>query len=310
MICRKRAQRTQSHGFGKTGGFTKKVGGKRQEKTCKPLFLQSLRSFSAELIPEFRLIQNSKLQIPMPLFSIITPSYQARAKLGDTFASVMDQPAGLFDYWIVDGASSDGTREWLESRNEPTFHWVSENDSGVYDAMNKGIGLSQGRFLLFLGAGDRLLPGSLQKMADFIQQKPSSHPRFIYGDVRDLQTGQPFTAGHYSKIRMCHRNICHQGIFYERPIFDLLGQYELRYPIMADWAFNLKCFGSSEIRKLHFPAMVADFEGGGLCSQVADALFTEDRRRLIADRIGLFHALRYRVEEAVTRRLHLPPRGS
>lgn len=244
----------------------------------------------------------------MPLFSIITPSYQARAKLEDTFASVMGQATGLFDYWVIDGASSDGTREWLTNRNEPGFHWISEKDSGVYDAMNKGIRLSEGRFLLFLGAGDRLLPGSLQQVADFIQQHPSSDPRFIYGDVRDLQTGRPFTAGPYSKIRMCHGNICHQGIFYDRAIFDLLGEYELRYPIMADWAFNLKCFGTSRIRKLHFPAMVADFEGGGLCSQVADVSFAQNRRRLIAERIGLFHALRYRVEEAVTRRLNLNSR--
>jgi hypothetical protein len=55
MICRERAQRTQSQGFGKTGGFTNRVGGKLQEKACKPLFLRSLRSFAAELISEFRM---------------------------------------------------------------------------------------------------------------------------------------------------------------------------------------------------------------------------------------------------------------
>ncbi|MEO5713800.1 MAG: glycosyltransferase family 2 protein [Luteolibacter sp.] len=238
-----------------------------------------------------------------PLFSIITPSYQASAKLADTFASVMGQPAGLFDYWIVDGASTDGTREWLESHGGPAFHWISEKDSGVYDAMNKGIGLSQGRFLLFLGAGDRLLPGSLQQMADFIQQHPSSHPRFIYADVRDLQTGRPFTAGHYSKIKLCHQNICHQGIFHERSVFDLLGRYELRYPIMADWAFNLLCFGDQRITKLHYPQMIADFEGGGLCSHTPDMPFYYDQLRLIAERISPFHAFRYRVETALNRRL-------
>lgn len=239
-----------------------------------------------------------------PLFSIITPSYNAGAKLEESFTSVMEQAEGLFDYWIIDGASSDSTRDWLAGRNQPGFHWISEKDSGVYDAMNKGINLSEGRFLLFLGAGDQLLPGSLQQMADFIQRNPSPRPRFIYGDVRDLQTGQPYTFGHYSKIRVCRENICHQGIFYERPIFDLLGQYELRYPIMADWAYNLKCFGSSQIRKLHFPSMVADFEGGGLCTHTGDAAFARDRRQLIAERIGPFHAFRYRMETALMWRLN------
>ncbi len=240
-----------------------------------------------------------------PLFSIITPSFNPGAKLGDSFSSVMEQAEGLFDYWVIDGASSDGTREWLASRNEAGFHWISEKDTGVYDAMNKGIALSEGRFLLFLGAGDRLLPGSLQQIADFIQRNPSLEPRFIYGDVRDMQTGRAFTAGHYSKIRMCHENICHQGIFYERSVFQLLGQYELRYPIMADWAFNLKCFGSSRIRKLHFPQMIADFEGAGLCSHTGDAAFALDRQQLIAERIGPFHAFRYRAQASLTRRLRL-----
>ena len=237
------------------------------------------------------------------LFSIITPSYNAGTKLGDSFTSVMGQADGLCDYWIIDGASTDGTREWLENQRQPGFHWISEKDAGVYDAMNKGIALSQGRFLLFLGAGDTLLPGSLQQVADFIQRDPSSHPRFIYGDVRDLQTGRPFTAGHYSKTRICRENICHQGIFYERGIFDLLGNYELAYPIMSDWAFNLKCFGDSGIRKLHFPQMIADFEGGGLCTHTADRPFYQDRRRLIAERIGPLHAFHHRVETAILWRL-------
>ncbi len=239
-----------------------------------------------------------------PLFSIITPSFNACAKLGDTVASVMGQASGLYEYWVIDGGSSDGTREWLGSRSGSRFHWISEEDSGVYEAMNKGIGLSQGRFLLFLGAGDRLLPGILRRIADFIEQSPSPHPRFIYGDVRDLQTGQPFTAGRYSKIRICHENICHQGIFYERSIFDMLGQYELRYPVMADWAFNLRCFGSSRISKLHFPQEVAEFEGGGLCSHTHDFPFAQDRLRLIAERMGYFYAFRYCVEAAVIRRLN------
>jgi glycosyltransferase involved in cell wall biosynthesis len=239
------------------------------------------------------------------LFSIITPSYKARAGLEKSFASVMSQAQDLFEYWVIDGASTDGTREWLGSRNEPGFHWLSEKDSGVYDAMNKGINLSQGRFLLFLGAGDCLLPGSLQRMADFIQQNPSPLPRFIYGDVRNMQTGQPFTAGRYSKMKLCRKNICHQGIFYERGIFDRLGQYELRYKIMADWALNLRCFGSPRILKLYFPITVSDFEGGGLCEHTHDRPFWEDRRRLIAERIGPWHAFRLRVEEAVKRRLHI-----
>jgi glycosyltransferase involved in cell wall biosynthesis len=240
---------------------------------------------------------------PPMLFSIITPGYNAREKLDATFESVMTQEEGLFDYWLIDGASTDGTRDWLETRKEPAFHWISEKDSGVYDAMNKGIAHSEGRFLLFLGAGDLLLPGALRGIADFIQATPSRQPRLIYGDVHDMQTGQPLTHGRYSKSRICRENICHQGIFYERGIFERLGNYELQYPIMADWAFNLRCFGDSRIDKLHYPRTVAAFEGGGLCFHTADRAFFQDQRRLIAERIGPGFALYHRMERAVRWRL-------
>jgi glycosyltransferase involved in cell wall biosynthesis len=237
------------------------------------------------------------------LFSIITPGFNAGEKLDSTFESVMKQENGLFDYWIIDGASTDGTKEWLEARHEPDFHWISEKDSGVYDAMNKGIARSQGRFLLFLGAGDHLRPEALRRVADFIQDTPSDQPRFIYGDVQVTQTGQPLTAGPYSKTRICRENICHQGIFYERGIFELIGNYELAYPIMSDWAFNLRCFGDPRIRKQHFPEFIADFELGGLCSHTPDRVFFKDQRRLIRERIGPLHAFYHRLETAARWRL-------
>jgi len=238
----------------------------------------------------------------LPLFSIITPSYQARPKLEATSASVLGQSKDLYDYWVVDGASNDGTLEWLQNQNHPAFHWVSEKDSGVYDAMNKGIGLAQGKFLLFLGAGDLLLPGSLERVAYFLHEHPSARPRFVYGDVREMETNQHFTAGLFTKSKICRGNICHQGIFYEREIFDLVGGYELRYPIMADWALNLRCFGDSRIEKLYLAEDIAEFEGGGLCVHTPDFAFAEDRHQLIRDRIGLGHALFVRIEEALKRR--------
>jgi glycosyltransferase involved in cell wall biosynthesis len=237
-----------------------------------------------------------------PLFSIITPSYNARAALNDTFESVMDQAPTLFEYWVIDGRSSDGTPEWLGERTEPWFHWISGRDAGVYDAMNKGIGLAQGRFLLFLGAGDILLPGSLKRVAEFIQQDPTPALRFIYGDVRDMQTGLPFTAGRFTKTRICRENICHQGIFYERSVFDLLGGYELDYPVLADWAFNLRCFGDPRILKRHLPLEVAEFQGGGLCSHTADVAFARDYLRIIAERVGALYAFRVRIALAAKRR--------
>ena len=118
-----------------------------------------------------------------------------------------------------------------------------------------------------------------------------------------MQTGLPFTTGRYTKTRICRENICHQGIFYERAIFDLLGGYELRYPVVADWVFNLRCFGDPRIVKRHFPQEVAEFEGGGLSSHAPDVAFAQDRLRLIAERVGPLHAFLFHLEAAAKRRL-------
>lgn len=241
--------------------------------------------------------------VSLPLFSIITPVRNVAQKLGSTHDSLLNQASDLYEWIVVDGASSDKTTEWLEAHHITNLRWNSEPDQGVYDAMNKGVKMARGQFLLFLGAGDRLLPGALQAMAEFIHQKPTSSPRLIYGNVKYLDTGLPFTEGQFTKTRLCFQNICHQGIFYENTIFKKWGGYELTYPILADWAFNLRCFGDSSIAKLHFNQPVAAFEGGGLCAHTPDVVFAHDRQRLINERLGPYFAWQFRLTRAVKRKL-------
>jgi hypothetical protein len=154
--------------------------------------------------------------------------------------------------------------------------------------MNKGIRLSRGRFLYFLGAGDILRPGVLRAVADRLP--PNAYGLdFIYGDVLWGPTGSIY-GGAFKAARMAHQNVCHQAIFYGRDIFNLLGEYDLRYRTCADHAMNIGCFGRSEIRKTHLDLVVADFEGGG-ASHDADKPFYAElpslARRSLGWRIGL-----------------------
>jgi len=239
-----------------------------------------------------------------PLFSVITPCYNAQKKLEKTYRSLSGFSTECsLEYLVIDGASTDGTMDWLSSQDQSALRWISEKDTGVYDAMNKGITLARGRFLLFLGAGDKLLPRGLKLVSDYIKRNGSKIPRFIYGDVQEMDTGLQCSAGTFSKSRICRENICHQGIFYERTLFELLGKYELRYPLMADWAFNLKCWGDKRVKKIHLPCEIAEFEGNGISSTSRDIPFAQDRLQLIKERIGLAHAFRYRLEEAIKRRM-------
>ncbi len=236
-----------------------------------------------------------------PLFSIITPTYNSLDGLRPSFDSVLAQHPELFEYWVVDGASTDGTVDWLKENNSATFHWISEPDSGVYDAMNKAIQKSSGQFLYFLGSGDVLTPGILENAAQFISSLPSDKPRFIYGTVHLMNQDGRLLGGPFTASRLCRENICHQAIFYERSIFDLIGFYDLKYRIYSDWALNLRCFGDNRISKHHWDKVVARFEGAGLSDLGTDAPFAQDRLELIRRYLGPLSNLQYRLERKIAR---------
>ena len=93
----------------------------------------------------------------MPLLSIITINLNNRKGLSKTIKSVIKQTYRSIEYIIIDGGSEDGSIELIESYAARLSFWSSEKDSGVYEAMNKGVLRSRGNYLLFLNSGDFLL---------------------------------------------------------------------------------------------------------------------------------------------------------
>ena len=93
----------------------------------------------------------------MSKISIITINYNDLKGLQKTFNSVVNQSNKDFEYIVIDGGSSDGGKEFLEQNSDKLAYWISEKDSGVYNAMNKGIKAAKGEYLLFLNSGDFLV---------------------------------------------------------------------------------------------------------------------------------------------------------
>ena len=96
-----------------------------------------------------------------PKFSIITVTYNASAVIEPTLRSVAVQSYKNYEYLLIDGASTDDTVTKAVATGMEFAHIVSEGDSGLYDAMNKGIALATGDYLCFLNAGDALYVGKL-----------------------------------------------------------------------------------------------------------------------------------------------------
>lgn len=114
-----------------------------------------------------------------PVLSIITVVYNARPLLLKTMESVWQQTYSPIEYILIDGASTDGTAELLTSYRSRLSCLISEPDTGIYDAMNKGLALATGDYVLFLNAGDALAD------ADVIEKifKENDHADLYYGQV-------------------------------------------------------------------------------------------------------------------------------
>lgn len=214
-----------------------------------------------------------------PLFSLVIPTFNPGDKLAQTLDSIRAQDFDALEILVQDGASTDGTPEFLKGLDDVS--WQSEKDGGIYDAMNRAIKRSSGRYLLFLGAGDLLEAGVLREVARHVESNESLD--FVYGNVR-LNDGILYD-GEFSPSKLRTKNICQQSIFYQRKLFERLGAFNLRYPLLADWEFNLRCFGYADINKVFLPAVVARYEGEGR-SVVPDENFLRDRLKLILRHLG------------------------
>lgn len=155
-----------------------------------------------------------------PLISIITVVYNGKNELEETIKSVIGQNYDNLEYIIIDGGSEDGTLDLIRRYDEYINFWISEADSGVYDAMNKGIDFAFGNWLNFINAGDRLLYIDVQSL----QQTSSC---YCYDQRFGKINRRPLT-----KTFLCRNTPYHQSIFYKK---EDIQYYDLKYPVIADF---------------------------------------------------------------------------
>lgn len=173
--------------------------------------------------------------MPAPLVSIILVCRNPGLPVREALESIWAQTGPDHEIIVIDGASTDGTREWLEQQTARIGALVSESDNGIYDAMNKGIAAARGDWVFFLGSDDRLLNGALIRNTPTLQQTDADVVvgEAAYDDSRIYRLGESRTA-----IR---RNfVHHQAAFYRSTLFALHGGFQTGLRIMADYEFNLR----------------------------------------------------------------------
>jgi len=200
------------------------------------------------------------------LFSIITVTRNNLRGLQHTQRSLQSQTFHGFEWIIIDGASDDGTEDFLVSSGAA---FISEPDSGIYDAMNKGITHATGFYLLFLNAGDALASDdTLLQLAEYIQELQET-PDFIYGDALEERPGHPHV---YKPARPYKKSAYgmfthHQAMLYRKDLINEL-RYDTEYKIAADYKFTLQYLARARTI-VYFPAPLCLFESGGISQQKA-----------------------------------------
>ncbi len=170
--------------------------------------------------------------------SIITVVRNAEKTIEDTIQSVVNQSFEDYEYIIVDGASTDRTKEIIESYLDKIAQYISEPDKGIYDAMNKGLELAKGDWIYFLGADDVLFSkNTLQNIFD----KEPKNADVIYGDVLFKQSNIRYD-GEFDAEKLRSKSPCHQAVFYRKELYDIYGKFEIKYKTTADYVLHVKTF--------------------------------------------------------------------
>ena len=217
-----------------------------------------------------------------PLFSIITVTYNAEATLPRTLASVKAQTCRLFEYLVVDGKSTDATLQLAADAAIAEMKIHSGRDNGIYDAMNKGLGMAEGEYVIFLNAGDAFhAPDTLQRIADAIMA--NDFPGIVYGqtDIVDI-AGQRLGERHLRAPRELTLDsfrdgmvVCHQAFVVLRRI---TAPYNLDYRLSADYDWCIRCLQHSR-RNVYIDDVLIDYLNEGTT--------TRNHRRSLRERFRI-----------------------
>ena len=201
------------------------------------------------------------------LLSVITVAYKNLAGVEKTWQSLahLAKASGIaFEWIVVDGGSNDGTAEFLENLSgQYNLRFVSEKDNGIYDAMNRGIEMSQGRYALFLNSGDIFHP-DIAKVAHQLAAMPSTDRAMVIGDaLLDFGDGTKKERRAKQGWYIYHSlPASHQAIFF--PVSGLRKYpYDLQYKVSSDYALAAKMYKNGYAFK-RIKGLVSEFSMGGI----------------------------------------------
>jgi glycosyltransferase involved in cell wall biosynthesis len=231
------------------------------------------------------------------MITIITINFNNSQGLGKTLASTSRQTFKDFQHVIIDGGSSDDSKQVIASYSHEHTVVVSERDDGIYHAMNKGISLSYGEYLLFLNSGDVLFSkDTIRRCSEFRHNGQD----LIIGMAEFKSGGRKRRLIRVGSIGLAHfiqNSLPHSATLIRRDAFERFGFYDQKQKICADWKFFLIALYQFDATFVFIHETISVFDGSGISSQPENqAIIKEEKvmtlKELYGDRVAkaLFEA--------------------
>ncbi len=215
----------------------------------------------------------------MPKLSIITICYNDLAGLMKTVESVKAQDFSDYEHIIVDGASTDGSADFIKQNASSFTKWVSEKDGGIYNAQNKGWKMASGDYCLFLNSGDYLADSKVLSTV-FTHANPSE---IIYGDILVDNGSDPlYRLGQHDPFSfedMIYTTLFHPAAFIKRQLLVERNGYDESFRIVADYDFFLEMLLVKKCTTQYIPTPVSVFNTAGVGSDPANKKKHDEERR-------------------------------
>lgn len=218
----------------------------------------------------------------MTKISIITINYNDKKGLEKTIESVVNQSFKDFEFVVIDGGSTDGGKEVLEQNSSKINYWISEKDSGVYNAQNKGIKVATGEFVIFMNSGDTFVDNDVLSN---VSLDLTNEFDIYYGDNFKVKAdGSKRLKTYPEKLSFSFfygSCINHQSTFIRKKLFEDYFLYNENLKIVADWEFFIYTICHENVPYKYLAKTIANYDFTGISS------LDKYKNKVIEERLGV-----------------------
>ncbi len=210
--------------------------------------------------------------------SLITVVYNAETYLEDCIRSILSQNNNDLEYIVIDGGSTDGTQAIIEKYRSNIDHFISEKDNGLYDAINKGIGLASGEIVGLLNSDDMFAERDvLSDIARVFEDNPAVEG--LYGDLNYVNATNEKIIRKWISKPADFNDIekgwmpAHPTLYLKKSLFKEYGLYALDMGTAADYDLILRYFHTYKIKTTYLPRLMVNMRTGGVSNQSLKSRF-------------------------------------